>query len=195
MAILSNYVPECLVRAEVSCPVDELFHDAEKSKNFAEKFIQAVNIVKVKPYHAVTHNKGIMNSIDTVVLATGNDFRAVEAGVHAFASRNGSYSSLTSVEIKNRNFYFWIEIPLALGTVGGFTRLHLLVKLVFSVVKSLGQRIDADCGGHGIGPKFCRHQLFGDNWHSRRSYENAPDENSKPIQCHQSRTPTGRGTF
>ena len=127
MSILSNYVPECLVRAEVSCPVTDLYeNDAEI---YAKKFIQAINIANVEPHRAVTHNKGIMNGIDAVVLATGNDFRAVEAGVHAFASRDGQYRSLSHAEIKNGNFRFWIDIPLALGTVGGLTKLHPLAKL------------------------------------------------------------------
>ncbi|MEJ2114003.1 MAG: hydroxymethylglutaryl-CoA reductase, partial [Flavobacteriaceae bacterium] len=115
MSILSNYVPNCLVRAEVSCPVKELNEDNNISgKEFAQKFIQAVNIAEVEPYRAVTHNKGIMNGIDAVVLATGNDFRAIEAGVHAYASRDGKYRSLTHAKIDNGLFKFWIEIPLAL---------------------------------------------------------------------------------
>lgn len=135
MSILSNYVPDCLVRAEVSCKVDDLNEDSSiSSKEFAIKFLQAVKIAEVEPYRAVTHNKGIMNGIDAVVLATGNDFRAVEAGVHAYASRNGSYSSLTHAEIKNGMFKFWIEIPLALGTVGGLTSLHPLVKLALEML-------------------------------------------------------------
>jgi len=129
MSILSNYVPNCLVRAEVSCPISELkSKDVTNPVIFAQKFKQAVNIAEIEPFRAVTHNKGIMNGIDAVVLATGNDFRAVEAGVHAYASRNGSYSSLTHCSIENDIFKFWIEIPLALGTVGGLTSLHPLVK-------------------------------------------------------------------
>ena len=130
MSILSNYVPDCLVRAEVSCPIEQLNENENLSgEDFAQKFIQAVKIAEVEPYRAVTHNKGIMNGIDAVVLATGNDFRAVEAGVHAYASRNGTYSSLTHAEIDQGIFRFWMEIPLALGTVGGLTSLHPLVKL------------------------------------------------------------------
>jgi hydroxymethylglutaryl-CoA reductase len=129
MSILSNFVPNCVVRAEVSCPVSELNEDANiTSSEFAEKFLTAVKIAEVEPYRAVTHNKGIMNGIDAVVLATGNDFRAVEAGVHAFASRNGSYTSLSHAKIENGIFTFWLEVPLALGTVGGLTNLHPLVK-------------------------------------------------------------------
>jgi hydroxymethylglutaryl-CoA reductase len=130
MSILSNYVPECLVRVEVSCKIEDLSEDKNiSSEEFAAKFVQAVKIAEVEPYRAVTHNKGIMNGIDAVVLATGNDFRAVEAGVHAYASRKGTYSSLSHAKIENGIFTFWMEIPLALGTVGGLTGLHPLVKL------------------------------------------------------------------
>jgi hydroxymethylglutaryl-CoA reductase len=130
MSILSNYIPDCLVRAEVSCSVEDLSEDKTISPDeFAAKFIQAVKIAEVEPYRAVTHNKGIMNGVDAVVLATGNDFRAVEAGVHAYASRNGKYSSLSHAKIEDGIFTFWMEIPLALGTVGGLTGLHPLVKL------------------------------------------------------------------
>jgi len=136
MSILSNYVPNCIVRASVSCPVSELNEDEGVSPNeFAEKFVRAVKIAQVEPYRAVTHNKGIMNGVDAVVLATGNDFRAVEAGVHAYASRNGSYSSLTYATIENGIFKFWIELPLALGTVGGLTNLHPLVKLALEMLE------------------------------------------------------------
>ncbi|MGB5419287.1 hydroxymethylglutaryl-CoA reductase, degradative [Algibacter sp.] len=135
MSILSNYVPDCLVRAEVSCQVDELSENKNVSgKAFADKFIQAVNIAEVEPYRAVTHNKGIMNGIDAVVLATGNDFRAVEAGVHAYASRHGKYRSLTHAKVEDDIFTFWMEIPLALGTVGGLTGLHPLVKLALELL-------------------------------------------------------------
>ncbi|WP_298140425.1 hydroxymethylglutaryl-CoA reductase, degradative [Flavobacterium sp.] len=135
MSILSNYVPNCIVRTEVSCKVEEL---AEKNisnpHEFAEKFVQAVKIAEIEPFRAVTHNKGIMNGIDAVILATGNDFRAVEAGVHAYASRNGKYSSLSHAKIENGIFTFWMEIPLALGTVGGLTSLHPLVKMALQIL-------------------------------------------------------------
>lgn len=135
MSILSNYVPNCIVRAEVSCPVQDLKEDKNISQEeFAEKFVRAVKIAEIEPYRAVTHNKGIMNGIDAVVLATGNDFRAVEAGVHAYASRNGKYSSLSHAKVENGIFTFWIEIPLALGTVGGLTSLHPLVKIALEML-------------------------------------------------------------
>ena len=133
MSILSNYVPECLVRAEVSCNIEEL--GGEDPQQFAKKFHQAVQIAGVEPHRAVTHNKGIMNGIDAVVLATGNDFRAIEAGVHAYASRSGHYTSLTHCEITNGIFRFWIEVPLAVGTVGGLTSLHPLAKLSLEMLQ------------------------------------------------------------
>ena len=137
MSILSNYVPNCIVRAEVSCPVDDLAEKhIENPKAFAERFIRAIQIAEVEPFRAVTHNKGIMNGIDAVVLATGNDFRAVEAGIHAYASRNGSYSSLSHAKIENGIFTFWLEVPLALGTVGGLTSLHPLVKLSLQMLEN-----------------------------------------------------------
>ena len=135
MSILSNYVPDCLVRAEVSCKIEDLAEKhIENPQEFAEKFVQAVRIAEIEPYRAVTHNKGIMNGIDAVVLATGNDFRAVEAGVHAYASRKGQYASLSHAEIKDGIFTFWMEVPLALGTVGGLTSLHPMVKIALEML-------------------------------------------------------------
>lgn len=136
MSILSNYVPNCLVRAEVSCPVEQLNGNTDISpEDFARKIIQAIDIAKVEPFRAVTHNKGVMNGIDAVVVATGNDFRAIEAGVHAYASKDGSYTSLTHAKVDNGIFSFWMEIPLSLGTVGGLTRLHPLVKLALEILQ------------------------------------------------------------
>jgi hydroxymethylglutaryl-CoA reductase len=129
MCILSNYTPECLVHCEVSCSVDQLADgDDYTNEEFIEKFTRAIRIANIEPYRATTHNKGIMNGIDSVVLATGNDFRAVEACAHTYAARDGQYRSLTNVEVKDGIFRFWIEVPLALGTVGGLTTLHPMVK-------------------------------------------------------------------
>jgi hydroxymethylglutaryl-CoA reductase len=137
MSILSNYVPNCIVRAEVSCKVEELAEKKiENPQEFAEKFVRAIQIAQVEPFRAVTHNKGIMNGIDAVVLATGNDFRAVEAGIHAYAAKDGQYRSLSSAKIENGIFSFWIEIPLALGTVGGLTSLHPLVKFSLTMLEN-----------------------------------------------------------
>ncbi|MDO4228198.1 MAG: hydroxymethylglutaryl-CoA reductase, degradative [Capnocytophaga sp.] len=135
MSILSNYVSECLVRVEVSCPTEQLAIANLNGKEFAEKFVRAIAIANAEVRRATTHNKGIMNGIDSVILATGNDFRAVEAGVHAYAARSGKYQSLTTARIENDVFYFNIEVPLALGTVGGLTNLHPLVKTALQILE------------------------------------------------------------
>lgn len=136
MSILSNYVPNCVVRAEVSCPVEDLQSaDIKDPILFAEKFVQAVRIAEVEPFRAVTHNKGVMNGVDAVVVATGNDFRAIEAGVHAYAARSGQYSSLSHASLENGIFKFWIDLPLALGTVGGLTSLHPMVKVALQMLQ------------------------------------------------------------
>jgi len=135
MSILSNYTPECIVRCEVACPIEELTkNDISESKIFAKKFKQAIEIAKIEPYRATTHNKGIMNGIDGVILATGNDFRAVEAACHTYAAKDGQYKSLTDCEISNDIFKFWIEIPLSIGTVGGLTKLHPMVELSLDIL-------------------------------------------------------------
>ena len=130
MCILSNFTPDCLVRAEVSCPISELGTmgfdlDAEA---LAYKFWTAIRIAEIDPYRATTHNKGIFNGIDAVVLATGNDFRAIEACGHAYAAKDGQYKSLSHCSIEDDVFRFWIDIPLAVGTVGGLTNLHPIAK-------------------------------------------------------------------
>ena len=136
ISILSNYVPECLVKAQVQCPVNQLTAEGVDGKIFAKNFIRAIAIANSEIRRAVTHNKGIMNGIDAVVIATGNDFRSVEAGVHAYASRSGNYKSLTNASIKDGIFTYSIEIPMALGTVGGLTNLHPMAKLGLSILQN-----------------------------------------------------------
>ena len=153
MSILSNFVPDCLVRAEVSCAIAEL--GGENPQKFAEKFCQAVKIAEIEPYRAVTHNKGIMNGIDAVVLATGNDFRAVEAGAHAYASKDGQYTSLSHCEIDNGIFRFWMDIPLALGTVGGLTGLHPMAKVSLEMLqKPSAKRLMEIVAAAGLAQNF-----------------------------------------
>ena len=132
MSILSNYTPNCLVNTWVEGDIKEGGHnydDHYTDREFVSRFETGVRIAEVDRYRATTHNKGIYNGIDAVVLATGNDFRAVEACGHAFASRNGQYTSLSKVEISDNTFRFSLKVPMALGTVGGLTHLHPLAKL------------------------------------------------------------------
>lgn len=132
MSILSNLTPNCVVKCWVETDVKNLdgIVPGVSGKDFAKKFHTAVRIAQVDPYRATTHNKGIYNGIDAVVLATGNDFRAVEACGHAYASMNeNGYSSLTNCTVENDIFRFELTLPIALGVVGGLTNLHPLVKL------------------------------------------------------------------
>ncbi len=128
MAILSNYTPESLVSVCVETDVSNLdsMDPALSGLEFARKFVLATDIARIDPYRAVTHNKGIFNGMDAVVIATGNDFRAVEACGHAYASRNGSYMGLSKAGIEGSTFRFALEVPMAVGTIGGLTGLHPL---------------------------------------------------------------------
>ena len=137
MAILSNYTPNCLVRTHVSCPIEALSHSSYslQGEDFAHKFSRAIRIAQIDRHRAVTHNKGIMNGIDSVILATGNDFRAIEACAHAYASSTGSYRSLSNCQTEGGFFTFSLEVPLALGTVGGLTDLHPMAKISLDILQ------------------------------------------------------------
>ncbi len=156
MNILSNYTPDCIVRAEVSCPIEELQDDSGISnEEFARKFKQAVTIAELEPYRAATHNKGIMNGVDAVVIATGNDFRATEACAHSYAARNGRYQSLTHCSIEDGNFRFWIDLPISVGVVGGLTNLHPLVKFSLALLgKPSAQKLMSILAVSGLAQNF-----------------------------------------
>ncbi|TSJ46520.1 hydroxymethylglutaryl-CoA reductase, degradative [Fluviicola chungangensis] len=136
MSILSNLTPNCVVKCWVETDVKNLdgIVPGVSGKEFAKKFHTAVRIAQVDPYRATTHNKGIYNGVDAVVLATGNDFRAVEACGHAYASISGRYTSLTNCTIDNDIFRFELTLPIAMGVVGGLTNLHPLVKLSHQIL-------------------------------------------------------------
>lgn len=136
MSILSNYTPESAVKCTVECPVEALsaISGENSAKEFAQRFKLAIQMANCDVSRAVTHNKGIYNGVDGVVLATGNDWRAVEAAGHAFASRNGEYRSLSSIEINDNIFRYSITLPLAVGTVGGLTKSHPLAKLALKLL-------------------------------------------------------------
>ncbi|MEL6947527.1 MAG: hydroxymethylglutaryl-CoA reductase, degradative, partial [Pseudomonadota bacterium] len=125
LRILSNLADKRLVRARVSLTPASLDTGSLKGADVAQGIVEACALAIIDPYRAATHNKGIMNGIDPIVVATGNDWRAVEAGAHAYAARSGRYSSLTRWEIDQEgNLAGTIELPMALGTVGGATRTH-----------------------------------------------------------------------
>jgi hydroxymethylglutaryl-CoA reductase len=130
MSILSNYTPDCKVICHVECPVENLggWDKSMTGSVFVRKFKQAVDIANLDVSRAVTHNKGIFNGVDAVMVATGNDWRASAASAHAYASRDGSYKGLTEIDLTENIFRYKLEIPLSLGTVGGITQIHPVVK-------------------------------------------------------------------
>jgi hydroxymethylglutaryl-CoA reductase len=135
MCILSNYNPDCAVRAWVECPIDQLNTFGEiHPEQFAAKFFDAIQIAKIDRTRAVTHNKGIFNGVDAVVIATGNDFRSTSACAHAYAAKDGQYRGLSSCSIKDKNFLFELTIPLSIGTVGGLTSLHPMAKISLDIL-------------------------------------------------------------
>jgi hydroxymethylglutaryl-CoA reductase len=136
MAILSNYTPGCTVTVEASCEIEHLQPIAERLpvEVFADKLCLAYQIAHHDPSRAVTHNKGIMNGVDAVLMATGNDYRAAEAAAHAYAARDGQYRSLSKCSVNNKALTIGLTIPLALGTVGGITNLHPLARLSLEIL-------------------------------------------------------------
>lgn len=138
MSILSNYTPGSKVRCFVECPVADLGHwdKTIPGDEFARRFRMAVDIANADISRAVTHNKGIFNGIDAVLVATGNDWRAVAACAHAYASREGRYKGLTSISPDDRLFRYELELPLAVGTVGGITQIHPVVKKAMAIMNN-----------------------------------------------------------
>lgn len=125
-AILSNYSPDSYVDVSASIPINRLSKDSMKARNIAQAIVELSDYAQVDVYRAVTHNKGIMNGVDAVLMATGNDWRAVEAGVHAFASRSGCYRGLSQWVLKENQSELkgTMRIPLQVATVGGSLSSH-----------------------------------------------------------------------
>ena len=140
MSILSNYTPECLVHSYMECDISECsdFDDSVAGDEFVYKFEKAVQIAQVDIHRATTHNKGIFNGIDAVALATGNDFRAIEACGHAYAAKDGHYKSLSEISLENGKFRYGLTVPLSMGTVGGLTSLHPLARLSLELLGNPG---------------------------------------------------------
>ncbi len=137
MSILSNYSPACIVESKVSCTLQDLgIICGLKSTFFAEKFAFATKIAQNDIYRAATHNKGILNGIDALAIATGNDFRAIEAGVHAYAAHTGTYKGLTIVNIEQNQFTIKLTLPLMVGVLGGMTHLHPLVQSSLTLLQN-----------------------------------------------------------
>ena len=157
MAILSNHTPNCLVTAAVRCPIEQMnvAGSGIDAADFVRRFRLAVDIAHHDTYRAVTHNKGIMNGIDAVVLATGNDFRATESAIHAFAAESGQYRSLSRCRVVDDIFHFELSVPLSLGTVGGLTRLHPLANLALDILeRPTGEQLMQIAAATGLAQNF-----------------------------------------
>ena len=125
LRILSNLADLRLSRARVEIPFAALDTQEYSGERIAQGIFEAWAFASVDPYRAATHNKGIMNGIDPVIIATGNDWRAIEAGAHAYAARSGSYTALTRWQVtEQRTLIGSIEMPMAVGLVGGATKTH-----------------------------------------------------------------------
>lgn len=135
MRILSNLADRRMARAECRVPVEALERPGLPGELVARRIVEATDLADADPYRATTHNKGVMNGIDPVVIATGNDWRAVEAGAHAHAARGGSYRSLTSWRLDGDGWLAGaIEVPLALGTVGGTSQSHPTARTALKIL-------------------------------------------------------------
>jgi len=133
--ILSNLADKRIASASCTIPVDKLSFGDFRGEDVRDGIINAWAFAAVDPYRAATHNKGIMNGVDAVVIATGNDWRGIEAGAHAYAARNGQYTSLSAWgRDKNGALIGTLEMPLAVGIVGGATRVHPAAQLAIKLM-------------------------------------------------------------
>lgn len=133
LRIISNLADRRLARAEVSFDFETLGKKGMSGKKVAEGIVDAYKFAEADPYRAATHNKGVMNGMDAVCIATGNDFRALEAGVHSYAARGG-YGPVTEWRIEDEKLKGKIEVPVAVGTVGGITSVHPLVDISLKIL-------------------------------------------------------------
>lgn len=129
MSILSNYGEDNLVKVSGSIPFSQLGNPDNNGSDVAQRIVEASHIAQIDPYRAATHNKGIMNGIDAVVMAMGNDWRAVEAGIHSYASKDGQYKGLSNWTIDGDNLVGEMTIPLSLAFIGGAVKVLSKVKI------------------------------------------------------------------
>jgi hydroxymethylglutaryl-CoA reductase len=135
LRILSNLADRRLARAKGVVPVSSLAHGEFSGPEVAQGVVEAWAFAAADPYRAATHNKGIMNGVDAVVIATGNDWRAIEAGAHAYAARSGRYTALSTWQLDGENnLVGTLELPMAVGIVGGATRVHPAAKAALKLL-------------------------------------------------------------
>jgi hydroxymethylglutaryl-CoA reductase len=140
LRILSNLADRRLARARCKIALPLLADFGMSGEDVGYGIVQATRFAAADPYRAATHNKGIMNGVDAVAIATGNDWRAIEAGAHAFAARNGRYGPLSTWTLEEGHLVGNIELPLAVGTVGGPIKIHPLVRLLHKIMDVKGAR-------------------------------------------------------
>ncbi|MBI2844996.1 MAG: hydroxymethylglutaryl-CoA reductase, degradative [Chloroflexi bacterium] len=134
LRILSNLAEERLVRAKCSVSFSALENREWSGEEVARRIVAAQALAEEDPYRAATHNKGILNGVDAVALATGNDWRSIEAAAHAYAARSGRYQPLSTWEISDQNLVGSLEIPMPVGTVGGATSAHPTARIALKIL-------------------------------------------------------------
>ena len=156
MGILSNYATECLATATCRIPASALAKGNMTGEDVRDRLILASQVAYVDPYRAVTHNKGIMNGIDAVVVASGNDWRAISAGIHAYAARSGQYRSLSRWQkAENGDLLGELTVPLPVGAVGGSISFHPGAKLTHHLLGSPNaEKLEAIIASVGLAQNF-----------------------------------------
>ncbi|MGV8026017.1 MAG: hydroxymethylglutaryl-CoA reductase, degradative [Anaerolineaceae bacterium] len=135
LRIISNLADRRLAKAACTIPVETLAFEQYSGEDVRDRIIEAWAFAAADPYRAATHNKGIMNGVDAVVIASGNDWRAVEAGAHAYAARSGRYTSLSTWSVNEKgDLQGELEMPMAVGIVGGATRVHPTARAVLKLM-------------------------------------------------------------
>jgi len=151
LRILSNLADRRLVRASCRIPFQHLAWKGYHGADVAEGIAAASRFAELDPYRATTHNKGVMNGIDAVALATGNDWRAIEAGAHAYCARDGRYRPMATWHTEDEHLVGRIVVPLAVGTVGGPIRLHPTLKVLYKILDvSSAQELACVMGAVGL---------------------------------------------
>ncbi len=162
LRILSNLADRRLARARCSVPFTALEDFGQSGSQIAYGIWQASRFAEADPYRAATHNKGIMNGVDAVALATGNDWRAIEAGAHAFAARSGRYRPLSTWRLERDHLVGEIELPLQVGTVGGPIRVHPIAQLSHKMLGNPGAReLSAVMAAVGLAQNFAAVRALG----------------------------------
>ena len=173
MAILSNLSTHSVVTTTCRIPFENLETKTISGKEIARRIEIASELSQVDAYRAATHNKGIMNGIDAVVIATGNDWRAIEAGAHSYATLNGTYQPLSKWFIHDdKELLGTLSIPMPIGTVGGSISIHPAAQFSHELLMNpSAKELAAIIASIGLAQKFCCIKSISNRWHSKRTYE------------------------